>query len=322
MSFVCLAEFGRAGSRIIYGRGPDRWILAALVALAGVGGLAGLTGLFASTRYALGLVGGLWAAAALFLAAKTDPAGARPLQTGALGMVVYALAAGLLVAPAPFFPASWLNNDSFLAVTGVPIQLLRGLIALSVSVSLSFCALTSLAREQHFRIWLRHLMMGAMAGFAILLIMGWFFTYYLGNIATQDKQADYEHDLEMVRLSWMDKILEAERLVKILSSSPLILPALTSRTLENIDQANAFLDVFSETAPESVLLFNGPAGPDHSILQSRPSRLLPGQIICLPTLFSSKLFRGQMADIGPWKIPPMNCGITPVFRCGIKPGKS
>ena len=129
MSFVCLAEFGRAGSRSICGRGPDRWILAVLVALAGVGGLAGLAGLFAASRYVLGVISGLWAAGTLFLAAKTEPAGPRPLQTGALSMAGYALATGLVVTPAPFFPASWLNYDSFLAVTGVPIQLIRGLIA-------------------------------------------------------------------------------------------------------------------------------------------------------------------------------------------------
>ena len=252
MSFVCLAEFGRAGTRIICGRGPNRWILAVTVALAGVGGLAGLAGLFVASRYVLGVAGGLWAAGTLFLAAKTEPAGDRPLQIGALGMTGYALAAGLVVAPAPFFPASWLNYDSFLAVTGVPIQLIRGLIALSISASLCFGALTCLERDQHFHTWFRNLMTGAMAGFALLLLTGWVFTQHLGDIATQDKRDDYEHDLKMVRLALMDNIVEAERFVKILSNSPLIIPALLSKTLQNIDQANAFLDVFSETRPESV----------------------------------------------------------------------
>jgi PAS domain S-box-containing protein len=183
MSFVCLAEFGRAGSRSIGGLGPDRWILAALVALAGVGGLAGLAGLFAATRYILGVAGGLWAAGALFLAATTESAGGRPLQIGALGMTSYALATGLVVAPAPFFPAAWLNCDSFLAVTGVPIQLIRGLIAYILSISLCLAALTSLERDHHFRVWLRHLMMGAMAGLALLLLTGWVFTQHLGDIA-------------------------------------------------------------------------------------------------------------------------------------------
>ena len=85
MSFVCLAEFGRAGSRIICGRGPDRWILAVLVALAGVGGVAGLAGLFAASRYVLGVVGGLWAAGTLFLAAKTEPIGGPPVTNRGSG---------------------------------------------------------------------------------------------------------------------------------------------------------------------------------------------------------------------------------------------
>ena len=59
MSLVCLAEFGRAGTRIICGRGQGRWILAAMVSLADVGVLAGLAGLFAATRYVLGLGGRL-----------------------------------------------------------------------------------------------------------------------------------------------------------------------------------------------------------------------------------------------------------------------
>jgi len=252
MSFVCLAEFGRAGTRTICGRGPGRWILAAMVALAGVGGLAGLAGLFAATRYVLGVAGGLWAAGTLFLATKTEPSGCRPLQIGALGMAGYALAAGLVVTPAPFFPASWLNYDSFLAFTGVPIQLIRGLIAIWISASLCLSAQACMEKDSHFRVWFRHLMMGAMAGLVLLLITGWVFTQHLGDIATRDKWDDYEHDLGMLRQSLMDKILEAERLVKILSNSPLISTALASRTPQNIHQADAVLDVFSKTLPESV----------------------------------------------------------------------
>jgi PAS domain S-box-containing protein len=252
ISFVCLAEFGRAGTRIICGRGPGRWILAAMVALAVVGGLAGLAGLFAAARYVLGAGGGLWAAGTLFLAAKTEPSGARPLKIGALGMGGYALAAGLVVAPAPFFPASWLNCDSFFAVTGVPIQLIRGLIALSISVSLCLCAQTCLEKDRHFHIWFRRLMMGAMAGLALLLITGWGFTQHLGDIATRDKWSDYEQDLGMLRQSLTDNLLETERFAKILSNSPLVVPALARMTPQNIQQANAFLDVFSEALPESV----------------------------------------------------------------------
>ncbi len=113
-------------------------------------------------------------------------------------MAGYALATGLVVTPAPFSPASWLNYDSFLAFTGIPIQLIRGLIALSISTSLCFFAQTCLERDDHFRVWFRHLMLGAMAGLALLLITGWVFTQYLGDIAARDKWDDYEHDAEIV----------------------------------------------------------------------------------------------------------------------------
>ena len=66
----------------------------------------------------------LWAAAAaLWLAAHRATTGRRALQGAALCLAGYAAAAGLVVDPAPFFPASWLNTEVFLAATGVPIQL-------------------------------------------------------------------------------------------------------------------------------------------------------------------------------------------------------
>ena len=95
-------------------------------------------------------------------------------------------------------------------------------------------------------------MMGAMAGLTLLLITGWLFTQHLGDIATRDKWNDYEQDLGMLRQSLIDNLLETERFAKILGNSPLIFPALASRTPQNIQQAHTFLDVFSEALPESV----------------------------------------------------------------------
>ena len=49
-------------------------------------------------------------------------------------MTGYALACGLVPNPAPFFPAAWLNYDSFLALTGSPIQLWRGVLAVWITM--------------------------------------------------------------------------------------------------------------------------------------------------------------------------------------------
>ena len=54
---------------------------------------------------------------------------------------------------------------------------------MSFSASLCVGALTSLERENQFRIWLSHIMWGATAGLAFLLLTGWFFTQHLGSLA-------------------------------------------------------------------------------------------------------------------------------------------
>ena len=73
ISFVLLAEFGRASLARMGIPVPGRWILVVMVGLAGLGGFAGVAGLFAATRYVLGFGGGCWAAGALFLAGRRDP---------------------------------------------------------------------------------------------------------------------------------------------------------------------------------------------------------------------------------------------------------
>ena len=254
VSFICLAEFGRSSLATMRGQGPGRWVLAVLAGLAVLGGLGGLAGLSAATRYGLGLVGALWAAWALFCAARTLPLGARQLQAAALAMALYALAAGLGVNPAPFFPASWLNYDSFLAFTGIPIQLIRGLLAVWVSVSLSLLAQACLEMEkdQRQRAWFRNLMWGAITSITLLVIGGWFITQHFGNIATREKRDDYEQVVEALGQNMRERVSEAERFVTLMSEWPSALPALVSQTPQTIEQVNAVLDFFSQKLPGSV----------------------------------------------------------------------
>ena len=129
-SFIPLVEFGRASMIAIRGQGPGRWVLAALLGVVCLGGLAGLPGLFAATRYSLGLVGGFWAAGVLYLASRARSSGHRALLGAALGMAGYALAAGLVVNPAPFsrprgsmptpLAAAWVSPFNWYAVCWPP----------------------------------------------------------------------------------------------------------------------------------------------------------------------------------------------------------
>ena len=272
ISFVCLAEFGRASLAAIRGHGPGRWVLAVLVGLAALGGLAGLAGLHAAIRYGLGLVGGLWAAGALFFAARTLPLGTRQLQAAALGMGLYGLTAGLIPNPAPFFPASWLNSDSLLAFTGVPIQLIRGLLAVWVCISLSLLAQACLEAEKDLRQrdWFRHLMWGAMTSLVLLVIGGWCLTQYFGNIATREKRDDYEQVVEMLGQTMREKVAGSaagrhphERMAHDSSR-----PGEPNPPNHRTRQCRSRL--FQCQTPRIRVLFNGPPWPDHRFLQSPP----------------------------------------------------
>ena len=73
LSWVFLAEFGRAGISRVQGRDSGLWFIALLLMLTGLGGLKGWGGIELASRYTLGLAGGLWAAAALILEGRNFP---------------------------------------------------------------------------------------------------------------------------------------------------------------------------------------------------------------------------------------------------------
>ena len=121
LSFIYLLEFGIAGT---FPRSTSlKWIPALLVALPLLGMDKGSEGIFTMSRYAFGLTGSLWASAAFFVAARRQQS--MPLKTVGFLMALYAFETGLIVPAAPFFPASVINNNSFLMATSIPIQLLR-----------------------------------------------------------------------------------------------------------------------------------------------------------------------------------------------------
>jgi hypothetical protein len=70
VSFGFLVEFGRIASIRILDRGPGRWLLGILALVAVSGSPVGWVGINITTRYALGLVGGLWTGVALSLESR------------------------------------------------------------------------------------------------------------------------------------------------------------------------------------------------------------------------------------------------------------
>jgi signal transduction histidine kinase len=55
------------------------------------------------------------------------------LRVAGVALGFFSLFGGLIGPPAPFFPANWLNEDTLLQVTGVPISLFRGLCGVAMT---------------------------------------------------------------------------------------------------------------------------------------------------------------------------------------------
>ena len=119
------------------------WLTVTLLAYAGI-----LTGMppmqitATAARYLLALPGGLLAAAGLYRLGHTrlidqeNPKYGRSLRWGGFALLGYALAGGLIVAPAPFFPANVLNQTLLLNWIGIPIEIFRSFAGLVLTVSM------------------------------------------------------------------------------------------------------------------------------------------------------------------------------------------
>ena len=90
-------------------------------------------------RYVIYLPASLFAAAALFVQGRRFVVSgyrriARDCRWMAWAFVANGVIAGIIVPPAMFAPASWLNYDAFLSVVGIPPQVFRAALAVAIAV--------------------------------------------------------------------------------------------------------------------------------------------------------------------------------------------
>ncbi|GEM_PF-6878246 len=152
VSFIPLFEFGRRLMREALAPAPGR-LLGGWIYLPLLGGIAAGTA-FADqplvamdiwARYLLGVTGSFLTAAGFWLYCGQY---LRPVLTGpnvgrvqtvatasSLVFVAYGVFGGLVVPAAPWFPAALINQDRFLALFGIPIQLCRAATAVIMAVA-------------------------------------------------------------------------------------------------------------------------------------------------------------------------------------------
>jgi len=144
LSFVFLIEFARSGWERLFGSRCPRWLYGLVLPAASLGILGGPESAEALVRLVLGLGGSLGAAALLSRYSRhregTSSLARGCLRLAAAALVLYGLAAGLIVPPAAFLPARLINENVFLSLAGVPVPFFRGLFVFVLAASIAFFA--------------------------------------------------------------------------------------------------------------------------------------------------------------------------------------
>ncbi len=198
VSFILLFEFGRDGfGRLIGPQGWSlgRWVYIPLLVSLTVALPFGMAALNVAARYSFGFTGSLLAAWTVFQLSKIRRANFLnhwSLITAAILLAIYGMASGLIGPKAPFLRASLINETSFLDVIGVPIQLVRAVVAMALGVALwsyyrrtTQLALPEMQEEVKLNYdW--HVVLALL----MVLAAGWLFTDRLGNGADQRTRGD------------------------------------------------------------------------------------------------------------------------------------
>jgi diguanylate cyclase (GGDEF)-like protein len=252
LSFVLLAEFARRGVAKLGVRMPGAWIhLPLLALLCGVGYVEGIAAAKALARYGFGATGAFGTGLVLLARGGGSALPARQLLIAlGVGFWCYAFAAGIVVEPAPFWPANVINQAWFVETTGVPIQLVRGVIALVLATlmwgawgrrliqTLDCPRYTSYVQRQFF---------GVLLVMVVILICGWMLTNVLGSIYRDEVEHEAAGDAELLVSGVIGAVAIPDSMVKVLASSPAIAPLLTMPDERVRAAARAVLDLHVET---------------------------------------------------------------------------
>ncbi|MDP2268683.1 MAG: hypothetical protein Q8K46_05875 [Deltaproteobacteria bacterium] len=257
VSFLFLAEFGRAGVARIRGGGPGRAILLLPLAVTVAGGLAGgWPAMNVALRYSLGLIGGLGAALALYRYAVTrDAKSRRHLAAAAVFMGLYGLAAGLIVPPLAFFPARVLNAEVFFRLTGLPIQLMRALLAAGIFISIfnySRLALLVPGERERANANIGYLHWAFTLIITLVLIGGWSLTHYLGSGARREVVREANRHAAEAAQHILQTVKESTGAAEAMAGSPWVIAALLSGKPADLSRANNVLDRYRDAHEVSV----------------------------------------------------------------------
>ncbi len=254
VSLICLTEFGRTGFSRTRGQDGGWWLLTLLLMITGFGGLKGWPGILLAGGYALGLIGGLWATAALMSggqAGEDSRPNSRWLASGCLGLL--ALTIALFPAPSFLFPASFLNQEVFFKWTGLPLEFCQGLLAFGLAAGIyGFVPVGEQAGATNVSRYRSRYMGGLLLTLALILGLGSMLTQYLGEMALEKIKTEANEYSSIVVSRLNTEFKRMEDAVRAIAESPWMSPVLVNRSDGNLERANTTLDRYKEAVEASV----------------------------------------------------------------------
>lgn len=252
-SFAFLVEFGRVATRSLSGRGPGRWVFLPLGLLAALGVQAGLDGVGATARYSFGLTGGIWSAWALWRHSVSTSPMSKSLIAVAAALACYALAVGLVAPAAPLWPASVLNQSTFLTAFGFPVQFVLTVLAILLSVLLwrHYCRLRGGEPWRGQSVDASRCDRWLTVTLVAVITLGWGATHYVGEYGEGHEIRNYESRLERAKESLESRIQLAERLAEALATT-LSHDSSFLGPETDVPKLNAFLNACQRMIPDSI----------------------------------------------------------------------
>ncbi|MFZ2088417.1 MAG: cache domain-containing protein [Desulfobaccales bacterium] len=258
LSWVFLAEFGRSGISRIQNRDSGLWLIALLLMLTGLGGLKGWGGIQLISRYSLGLVGGLWAAAALFFEGRNFPPRERGGSlTAGVSLVLYALSIAFFPPFNLAAPGATLSQEAFFKLSGIPLDFIQALLAFGMAAGIyGFLSWRRKAEETQETRFRSRYMFALLTTLAIILGLGSVLTLYLGDWANKrhekvKAEAQEFANIVVGRLNTEFKRME-DGVISLAETSWL---PMAMMGMDNDDQGriNALLDRYRENLNASVV---------------------------------------------------------------------
>ncbi|MFA6290577.1 MAG: response regulator [Victivallales bacterium] len=139
LSYFFLFEFGRSGLELDRGKkNAGAWVYAVLFWLVATGGFRNIEGIEATSRYFMALPGALFSAYVLSRTRLAKLKGNKAIFTAATSIILLGISITAVPPKANFFPANYLNEETFFNATTFPVELFNTFLVVILCVCFGF----------------------------------------------------------------------------------------------------------------------------------------------------------------------------------------